>query len=241
VPAADPVEFSDALAELGTSWVIVVAPEALSAQVRLGATVAVGRWPKLNLALRTSSHGPLALYVALDFAATLGNDPALAVALFDRMLEHSWSAAVVSSVAKLDSPAPNISQHLSSFLPGSRFLLRHQPDPKVLSLRATATYEASGVPCLLVVEEGGDVPSSLVERVHRASGAEAVHQVSVPGDWHPVYGGHAAQLAVVPSRVAPAWLQADSRCPSCELLLGTPICPFCRIAGRVSAPVGGHS
>ena len=165
LPAGQPQALAELIETLGETPVetpgvpvlLVHAHRAYESWLRTAVTLAAGRWPDLRLAWRAGDHAPLATLSALSAARLQDAEPALAVRLVDRLLEHSWSGAWVTSVARLGRPAPSLAQHARSLLPGSSFLVRHHPQPAVLAPTVTDPVpaddlQASGHERVLLVQ-----------------------------------------------------------------------------------------
>ena len=226
IPAGDPVALADAVGR-GGSHVVVAAPAALRSELSVMTSVAAGRWPEIRIARLVSPHAPLAILSALALARQVTEEPALGYGLARASLQRSWSGAWLSSLAKLAEPAPTMSQHLRSLLPGAGFLVRQAPRPAVLGRPEAKDFPAADVDRVLLVQDTG-VPMALRRRLAEMPHTMAVRELAVPGDWTCVYGAPAGQLALVPAEPVQLLPSAPPVCDTCRLRQLEGVCPFCR-------------
>jgi hypothetical protein len=239
-PLGDPMMLVDLTERLGTRWLILAAPTALATKAGTAASVAASRWPDLSIARIVSPHAPLAILSALALAARTVQAPAQTADLVNRLLDHSWSGAWMTSLSHLTSPAPTLMQHVRSIVPGSGFLVRQSPDPAVLSGPRDDDVAPAGFERVLLTQHDA-VPSQISRRFADRPGISAVRQVSVPGDWNAVYGtGRVGQLAVMPAEPRELVRTVDRRCPVCGLDLPSELCPFCRVHVPLNTNGGGR-
>jgi hypothetical protein len=233
IPLTDLMTAVNAVGHHATGHVLVAAPAALAAELATTLTVAAGRWPDLRLAHLTSGHAPLAMLSALALARATTEFPAFGVRLAESLLQRSWSGAWTPDVARLVHPAPTLTQHARSLLPGSGFLVRQAPDAGVLGGEpAPGDVPPAGLDRVLLVEDGA-VPPHVVQRLERDPGVTAVRPVTVPGSWRSVYGtARTGQVALLPAEPAELLGAVSHRCPSCGHEQPTAVCPFCRVIGR---------
>jgi hypothetical protein len=195
-------------------------------------TIAQGQHPRARVAWFASEQAPLGIFAALASTRAHTAEPGQGVSTVHAMLEATWSAAALTSVTGLTSPAPRISQHLLSYVPGSSFLVRHAPSPAVLSGRAAAQpgqlgVPTSTVPTVLLMASGA--PAAVSNAVQQAGRPAAVRPFDMPGDWSALYGkAKPLQFALIPD-VAHLRLAPLRGCPSCGLRLTPVVCPFCRV------------
>jgi hypothetical protein len=239
----DPVGLADHVGRItgAHGWLVIGMPQGLADAGRTAVTIAAGCHPTARIAWFVSSHNPLGIFAALASSVLQQEEPGRGVSLVRGVLDLSWSATVLSSVAGLTSPAPTVRQHLLSYLPGSSFVVRHDPHPAVLGSRGADLVRGlpnPRMPRLLLSEAGA--PSAVVEAVQHAGAPVASRQFETPGDWSPLFGkAKAHQLALLPDATHVV-LDALRPCPSCGVQVTMTQCPFCRIQTRerkVAAPV----
>ncbi|MCE0534312.1 hypothetical protein LWF15_02205 [Kineosporia rhizophila] len=224
---------------IGHRYVSVAAPEALAERVSLQVTLAAGHLPEMELAGLYSPQAPLAILSALTFARSVTEEPALGHELARTLLGHSWSGAWTASVSRLGRPAPSMSQHLRSLLPGPGFLVRQGDHPHVFNQVVPEAFSRSSGDQVLLMEEEG-VPGPVAEQLARLAGSVSVRPVRLPGRWESVYGtARAGQLAALPARPADLLARPSARCRACGLEQIAAICPFCRVHTESASGVGG--
>lgn len=233
LPSNHLMDLTELLPQLDHEHVVVLAHESVAVQVGTAVTVAQGRYPDRPLALVTSSQAPLALLAAAASALTACHEAVLAVQMVRDLLHQSWSAAWMSSVARLPSPSASLWQHAVSWLPNTSFVARHHPNPGVDSVRATGFGAAMSVPVPreLLVQDGqeGRLPQDLLQRLSAEIRPTAVRQLQLPGTWSTLYGARGAvQLAAVPSDLRVFRPTPSGACRQCRLPAASPVCPFCR-------------
>jgi hypothetical protein len=241
----DPVSLTDhfAAAVQNDHPIVVGIPQALAAPARTALTIAQGQQPAARVAWFVSDHGPLGIFAGLASSRAHTPDPGLGVSTVHALLEITWSAAVVSSVASLAAPSPTVSQHLMSYAPGSSFLVRHAPEPAVLNARAGLRASALALPPTnmpRVLLSAASTPSGVVSAVQQAGNPAAVRQFDVPGSWTEVYGsGGSHQLVLLPdvTHLAPRPLRG---CRSCGLHVSFAVCPFCQVRTAPAVPTGAY-
>lgn len=244
VGLADPVGLVDrfAAARDEGSPVVVGIPRALAASARVALTLATGRHPEVASAWFVSDHGPLGIFAALAAGRSHTADPGVGVATARALLEITWSGAVVPGVSRLPAPNPTLGQHLRSYLPGSSFLVRHGPDPAVLTARgdlrpSALRIPATPLPRVLVATPG--LAPAVLDAVRNAARPAAVRQFDLPGSWNAVYrssGVH--QLVLLPDVTHLALPALRGECPSCGHRVFGTACPFCRIRTRHPVAAG---
>lgn len=241
----DPLALAGAVTGPG-GHVLVVGSATQEQSVRTLAAFAAARWPTLPVAWRVAPVAALAVANAAAVAARSGLAPSLAVRCFDLVLERTWSAAWVSSVAGLHHPSPTLGQHLRSWLPGGAgFLVVHHPRPMVMAAGAPAGASVSMDDRLrrfLLV--AGTPARQTTDAVAAATGAVGVREVGQIVDARRQYGVSRAVEYVglpVPDDVASLVPDVSGQCPSCSLPLATPACPFCHATGNANATAIGGS
>jgi len=199
--------------------------------VRRYAAALADRGPAV--AWRTFPHGPGALLVLANQAASIGLDAGQTVAFLDAVASLTWSGAWTPSVANLSDPAPSIGEHLRSLTPGGKGFVvtlsgahpsvepvgrpvAPEPGPDRGTLYcatpdlltpAAREHLLAASRCSTVVE----VPLMHVGVVGRLGTDRAVEAVALPG-------GGGVQL--------PA---ARGTCPTCATTVFSDFCPFCHV------------
>jgi hypothetical protein len=239
----DPVALSDHLGSAAQNDhpVVVGIPQALAAPARTALTIAHGQHPQARVAWFVSDHGPLGIFAGLASSRAHATDPGLGISTVHALLELSWSAAVVNSVAALASPSPSLTQHLLSYAPGMSFLVRHAPQPAVHSthggLRApTLALPSSTIPRVLLAAAA--TPPGVLSAVKQAGNPAAVRQFEIPGDWSAVYGSRLAHQLVLLPDVTHLPQKPLRSCRSCGLRVTTAVCPFCHVRTEPVVPAG---
>ena len=200
--------------------------------VRRYAAALADRGP--TVAWRTFPHGPGAILVLANQAASIGLDAGQTVAFLDALAGLTWSGAWTPSVANLTDPAPSLGEHLRSLTPGGKRLRRHPLGPEPLGARGrqgdqSPSRDRTAAPCtapnpdllppaareqLLAASRCStvvEVPLMRVDVVGRLGTDRAVEAVALPG-------GGGVQL--------PA---ARGTCPTCATTVFTDFCPFCHV------------
>lgn len=210
----------------------------------VAATFVVAHRPDRLVCHVASAHAPLALLVALGTALDATRDAGHGVALWRDLLARSWSAVVLRSVTGLRDPNPPLLQHLRSWVPGSRFLVRLGPEP--VSVRADRTAPAltglgRGTGDMFVTDDGAD--DEVTRELTRTLAPTGVRPLTLPGSWSSLFGrAEELQLALLPS-VRPGLLApAGPACTGCGLATSGVVCQFCRTrTGHETADPGAAS
>lgn len=225
------------LADDGDDPVVLVSHPSTAHAAAVAATFLVSHRPGRRVARLRSTHAPLAVLVALARTRELASDAGHAAAVLHDLLSSTWSAVVLGSVAGLPHPNPPLSQHLRSFLPGSRFLVRLGDE--AVSVRADRSAPAltglgRGDCDLYVTESGAD--DELVRELSRTLAPVSVRELALPGTWSSLYGrAEQLQLALVPEQVRDLLSPAGPECRGCGLSAAGPVCPFCRTRTRTGS------
>lgn len=214
--------------------VLVLTEERHTVALARQSSLLAARGDNVPLATRALPHGPLAVRLLAEYAADEDVSPALAVALLDEVATETFSAAWVSSVARLSSPAPSLGQHLRSWLPaGSGFLIEHAPRSRVSAVGGRAAGEprerSAGRAVLFVA--GNDAPDAAVRYAQRLAGTLAHRRVP---DAVVVSNGRygatrAVQFAALPAELPEPYRTDLPSCPVCEIPVPQEACPFCHI------------
>jgi len=204
--------------------------------VAVAASFLVAHRPGRLVAHVASRHAPLATLVCLSTSLELSSDAGHGVSVWKDLMDASWSGVVLGSVAGLTHPDPPLSQHVRSWFPGSRFLVRLEPEP--LSARANRpaavlTGIGRGTHDMFVTEGGAD--DELVRRLTTTLAPAGVRPLALPGSWGSVFGRREQlQLALVPTDVRRRLRPRGPVCPGCGLSAAGAVCSFCRT--RTAAP-----
>ena len=224
-PAALALQLQD-----GDEPVIVASHVRDAHAAAVAASFLVAHRPGRAVAHVASHHAPLATLVCLSTSLELSSDAGHGVSVWKDLLDASWSGVVLGSVAGLTHPDPPLSQHVRSWLPGSRFLVRLEPDP--LSERAdrpaaVLTGLGRGSHVMFVTEEGAD--DELVRRLTSNLAPVGIRPLALPGSWGSVFGRREQlQLALVPGDVRRRLRPRGVLCPGCGLSAAGVVCVFCR-------------
>lgn len=211
---------------------VLVAAHAVHArEVRLVRTLLAGMRPEVPVAVAISSQAPIASLVALAMACDLATDAGHAHQVWHELSRSMWSGAVLPSVTHLSEPNPSFGQHLTSWLPSSRFLVRLAPDPIAFPAakagRAFANVPRGGSG-LVVSAPGATDP--LIAGIVGATAPPWNRALAVPGRWDAVFGRpEHFQLVLVPQEAARFVAPPGGPCPCCGLATTTRHCSYCRV------------
>lgn len=211
--------------------VVVVGPDDAEHDMRVAASVLVGHRPGTAVALVLSSHAPLACVLALHAAQDAAADAGHGVAVIEDLLATSWSAFVTDTVAGLDFPAPSLFQHVRSWLPGSRFIVRLGSRPAIvpasrplLALDGASTRDRVLHMSPPEQERGADVASAIASWTT----SKTAEGVLLPdGFGMPPGLGDGIQLALMPAVTEEEIRRPGPPCPICDLTVAASVCPFC--------------
>jgi hypothetical protein len=233
VDVTRPASLALALAALDTeddSPVVVVHAPDDEHDVRVAGSVLVGHRPFVPVALVPSTHAPLAAIVALDSALRITTDAGHGAAVVGDLLSAAWSAVVTASVAGLDHPAPTVAQHVRSWWPGSRFVVRLGPRPRIVSAgRPLLALDGSSTSSR-ILHATSTAEEDLVTRTFAArTAARAARTITLPeGMPPPLELRDSDQLALLPSQPVEVVRRAGPPCPTCGLAASAAVCAFCR-------------
>lgn len=247
VPAADvrhPDAVQSAVAALGGEGepVIVVCETRETAAVRRQLAWLYAALPRTPIVLEPVDGPPL----AVSAVATLVNDapftggPGAALALLDRIRARLWSGVWLPRVARLERPAPRVTQHLRSWLPGPGFLALTN-EAEVLSVRPGREIPPpDGVePGGRLLVAGTGAPDWLVPAVEQALAVDEHLPMSTWRDPRDTYGvSAAAELVLLPhgsTDLDEHDLAAMRECEGCGRRNHRPVCAFCRMSSDSSA------
>jgi hypothetical protein len=227
---SDPVSLATALDD-DDEPVLVLSHERDALAAAVACAVLCGHQPGRVVGHVSASHGPLALAVCLSTARELAEDAGHGAAAVADLLAASWSGAVLTSVTRLSSPNPTVLQHLRSWWPGSRFLVRLQPDPLAVPADRAATAVDDldrGTTSAFVTSDAGDDP--VVRAVLDHVAPAGIRPLDLPGTWTGVLSRPArAQLALIPADVRRVVRPAGPACPGCGQSAADDVCLFCRV------------
>jgi hypothetical protein len=230
VDVTRPASLALALAALDDDTpVVVVHSPADEHDLRVASSVLAGHRPPVPVALVPSTHAPLAGVLVLESALRITSDAGHGAAAVRDLLSAAWSAVVTTSVAGIDRPPPTVAQHMRSWLPGSRFVVRLGPRPRIVSA-ARPLLALDGSPTAGRVLH---TTSATVDPVARAlaarTAARAARAVTWPAALPPALGLQGSdQLTLLPAEPAEVVRQAGLPCPTCGLAASTAVCAFCR-------------
>lgn len=234
----DPLALASAVATTGASHVLVASTVTQRANARAQATYALAERPDLYVACRAVPASVLAIAHAVGRALAAGQDPGIAVAVFDRVLASTWSAVWLRSVAHLQWPRPSLKQHMWSWVPGGLgFLAVQSPRPGVISARdvdgAFALHDAVGRDLLVA----GETARDLAGRIAAVVGAASTRVVAPVADDASEYGARSVEFAAVQRETPTIGTDAIAECKSCGLAIADLACPFCHVqrSGREDA------
>lgn len=210
--------------------VLVVSHREHAQMAATAAGVLQGHRPDLVVGHTAALAAPVALLAALQVAREHGADAGRGAATWHALLERTWSGCVLSSVAGLDSPNPTVLQHLRSWWPPSRFLVRLHPGPAAVSVgRARLLLDVPRGGTDAVLSESA-VGNRTIEDLLSAASPVSVRPVPLPGRWDDVLSRpDLGQLALLPSDVADLAPRPDGVCPGCGQSTAAPVCLFCRV------------
>ncbi|MGF1646888.1 MAG: hypothetical protein ACFCVF_08220 [Kineosporiaceae bacterium] len=210
--------------------VIVVHRAADEHDARVAASVLVGHRPRVPVALVSTAHAPLAAILALAAAGRLTRDAGHGVTAVHDLLSASWSAVVTPSVAGLDHPAPTVAQHLRSWWPGSRFVVRLGPRPRIVSAtRPLLALDGSPANGRTLHATSPTEEDPVTRALASWTATKSVHAVALPDGMPPPLGLRVGdQLALLPTEPAEFVRRAGAPCPTCGLATSGEICDFCR-------------
>jgi hypothetical protein len=230
--------------------VIVVDPTWFAPPARLRIEMADLILDRPRLAIYDTALPPLAAGVLASIAAAVaahlpspGALVAALPALERQLLWFGW----LRSVSGLNEPRPRLTQHASSYLPWTRFVVSSHPEPAVQ--RVPRREAGLAVPPLgpghaLVYAAWTDDEAWVDDVLARAVGLDA--RMLEPSPHAPVWWGteqiveavvHPLDMAGLGARLA-AKLQLRP-CAWCDELVASSPCPFCGFAARSQAAAAG--
>jgi hypothetical protein len=223
------------LADGGETPILIASHPAHDHATRVTCALLAGMRPDVPVAHVSRSQAPLVSLVALSMGYELAVDAGHAAGTWADLSRDSWSAVVLKSVAGLDQPNPTLWQHATSWLPGSRFLVRLSPDPATFSMRRSGRAVdgiARGTRGLYLSVPGDE--DVLTRVVSSLVAAPWQRVLSVPGSWRSVLGSdETLQLALVPADPRSSVRAPGPRCRVCGLSTTDGRCPFCHVRSVV--------
>jgi hypothetical protein len=229
---------------------IVVNPTWFARAARLRMEMADLILDRPRLAIHDSALPPLAAGVLASLAAAvapeLPSPGALVAALPPLERELLWFAWL-RSVSGLHEPRPRLTQHASSYMPWTRFVVSSHPEPGVQRLPrggARLAVPQLGAGYGLVYAPWTDDEAWVDDVLARALGLDA--RMLEPSPHAPSWWGteqvveavaHPVDMAALGSRLA-AGLELRT-CGWCEELVASVPCPFCGFSPRAQTASAG--
>lgn len=239
----DAVEAMLATVHRNGEFPIVTCAEDDYEEVSLQVLYASIRYPGFRACVEPIPGTPTAVSVISSLVEDLdAGDDTLAwrLSALDYLRRHTWSAVWLPKVTDLSRPAPSMFQHITSWLPGSGFLVVKSPDPAVMSASKAPLNGLGPRPGWALLHSPLSQPSWVIDAAMRALAADSVSEVTVIREPVDAYGTAAAiELIAVPvsfsadSRPEPAAITA---CPACGLRSARSTCPSCNMTA-LSEPV----
>ena len=219
-----------------TDPLVIVAHRCDGRAARVLATFVAANQPGRLVAHAVTDHAPLAALAAMDLAAGLARDAGHGLSTWQDLLAAGWSGAVLRSVTRLATPNPPMAQHVRSWLPGSRFLVRQGPGgtslPAVRAAELLADVPRRAQDMLVT-----DADDATVRAVTAAVGPTALRTVDTLGTWRHVYGSdEISQITLLPSRPEDHVRPPGPGCEGCGQHAAEPVCAFCRTRTRLADP-----
>ncbi len=196
---------------------------------RVACSMLAAHRPGRHIAHVNAPQAPLAALITLGTATDIAADAGHGAAIWRDLSTATWSAVVMSSVAGLDHPNPTVVQHVRSWLPGSRFLVRLGTDP--LAVSATKPHAAlaglrRGEYDLLV---SGSTADPLVEAISQVVAPRAVLPVALPTSWTAGFArAELYQIALVPDEPTAVLRDRGPTCEGCGWSAVEDVCECCR-------------
>ncbi|MGL5912517.1 MAG: hypothetical protein ACRCZP_21090, partial [Phycicoccus sp.] len=228
-----------ALADHPDGPILVVCHERDAAATALARAVLAAHRPDALTAQLSSSHAPLALLAVLLRVRRLGLDAGRAASVCHDLLDATWSAAVLRTVARLEKPAPSTMQHLRSWFPGGRWLVRCGSDGGVLPARAAVSAVASvagrpvelvygGTAGVLTSDPTDPVVGQVLREVRKSVDPRSAHVLDPPPGPPRLFGVQdQLQIALLPAESPSSLTRPGPRCRTCGLVAHDPACRFC--------------
>lgn len=230
--------------------VIVVNPTWFAPAARLRVEMAELILDRPRLAIHDTALPPLAAGVLASLAAAVAPElpsPGALVAALPQLERELLWFAWLRSVSGLDEPQPRLTQHASSYLPWTRFVVSSHPEPGVQRVPRGGARPA--VPQLgpgygLVYAPWSDDEGWVDDVLARALGLDA--RLLEPSPHAPVWWGteqvveavvHPLDMAALGARLR-AGLELRT-CGWCDELVASAPCPFCGFAPRPQGSPAG--
>jgi hypothetical protein len=222
---------------------VVVAGHPIDATAaRTACSLLVAHRPDVPVTLWLTAHTTGATLAALRLARAATDDAGHGMRILADTLNRTWSAVVLDSVARLEHPNPTLGQHLRSWLPGTRFVVRQGPRPRAVAASAVTSL-LEGVPRaehdLLV--DAGATDDPVTRAVVTAVAPERTLPLGIPvTDTARRYGRRERfELSLLPRPGIWSVPGPATRCPGCGLSVPGQVCVFCRTTGDVPGPPPG--
>lgn len=250
VDVRHPEAVQSAVAALGAGGtpVLVVCEQREAAAVRHQLGWLHAALPHVTTVLEPVNGPPLAVNAVATLVSEAGGDRdgATQLACLDRLRERIWSAVWLPSVARLARPAPRVSQHVRSWLPGPGFLALTADDRVVAARQDEPMAELASVPPggqLLVADSGA--PGWVVAAVADAVRAERRIDMDTWRDPRDAYGvGSAAEFVLLPpgaADLADLDTSGMEACWGCGRRNPRAVCAFCGMSRQYSVVLGESS
>lgn len=234
--------------------VLVLAPEPYAARAHVLASAIGATRPTVSVRVESVPASTWALTRVMELAGRLAGSANGTYAAIMATLGASTWGAWLPSVAQLAAPAPNLRQHVQSWLPGGAgFLavggpdgwverlplavasgrsLRTPPPPREPDLPEHTTRRPDRLPKPgLECHSAGELPEPAIAALF-ALGVERRPQRSEPGGGRKELWGtdRAVEFLVCPSTLVDIGLPSAT-CPHCaQQVWHGEFCPFCRVA-----------
>ncbi|KQS99598.1 hypothetical protein [Cellulomonas sp. Leaf395] len=211
--------------------VLVIGERRHETLVRRYAAALADRGP--TVAWRTLPHGPGAILVLANQAASIGLDAGQSVAFLDALAGLTWSGAWTPSVANLTDPAPSLGEHLRSLTPGGKgfVVTLSGPNPSVDAVGKATVPEPGPDRGTLYCANPDLLPPAAREQLLAASRCSTV--VEVPLMRVDVVGrlgtDRAVEAVALPGGGGVQLPAARGTCPTCATTVFTDFCPFCHV------------
>lgn len=238
VPAVDAAGLADLeVVRAGSvTRLVVLAPSRLASRAHvLASTVAsVSPQTRVHVAVRPTTSLALATVVERVAAVLAGSsepEPGLVLDLVDRTLTSSYAGAWLKSVSGLTDPAPSVSQHFTSWLPGGRgYLVLLSPERLVTPLGQAVLPAGGQGRALAAPVSDGPLPDGVTRALSATGAQEGGRVVDAVDDPAQAWGTprNAVSFVVLPY-VLPTPASSSAVCPVCGDRVWTAMCPMCHV------------
>jgi hypothetical protein len=179
-------------------------------------------------------HGPAALVVLALQAVTARLDAGLLPSFVERLAARTWSGAWTPSVTRLEHPAPPMSLHMRSVLPGgSGFVVTCSGDGDVQPVGRGARPSQPEVPRDSLYVAGPGVPPDALAFAAQVAGAgETLELAGLRLDPESRFGtARAIEMVALPAdtNLALPGLDRLNRCVVCGAGVPGEFCAYCHV------------